>query len=54
MKIGMSEKEELVSDGCFKKAEMHELNQELYVESAELPSMLPFPTAQAMEQAQQG
>lgn len=40
----MSEKEELVNDGCFKKAEIHQLNQDLYVKIDELVSMLLFPT----------
>lgn len=36
LKIAMSEKEELVNDGCFKKAEIHQLNQDFYVKTVEL------------------
>lgn len=36
VKIVMSEKEELVHDGCFRKAEIHQLNQDFSVKTAEL------------------
>ena len=35
LKIAMPEKEELVNDGCFKKAEIHQLNQDFYVKTVE-------------------
>lgn len=44
LEIEMSEKEELVNDGCFKKAEIHQLNQDCYAKIAELSGTLLFPT----------
>lgn len=36
LKIAVSAKEELVNDGCFKKAEIHQLNQDFCVKTVEL------------------
>lgn len=44
LKTEISEKEKLVNDGCFKKAEIHQLNQDFYAKIAELSRMLLFPT----------
>lgn len=44
LKIEMSE--EIVHDGCFKKAEIHQFNQDFYVKTAELSLCYFFPTWQ--------
>lgn len=44
LKIEMSEKEQLVHDGCFKEVELDQLNQDRSAKIAGLSSMLLFPT----------
>lgn len=35
LKGEISKKEELANDGCFKKAEIHQFNQDYYIRTAE-------------------
>lgn len=44
LKTEISEKEKLVNGRCFKKVEIHQLNQNFYAKIAELSRMLLFPT----------